>query len=280
MLAEYVYLGDQLLAMIKPGQPEAVYYFHNDHLGTPHVLTDDTGTIAWKAVYAPFGYAVASIQTVDNPFRFPGQYYDQETGLHYNYFRYYNPQTGRYITPDPIGLEGGINLFSYVANNSINAVDPLGLLMYCSQLRVGNKTTITCYDPSGTHTYYLSEPAPIDPKAPYEKDQQLSPGIYFLLPRTTWGRVLPTGSPIYTTPGQQAGTIITPTRKKRGGIKPAGPHIAGPSKKSEGCPLFPDTKKGKKQKKEFYRHFKENINTGGTWIVILDDSKGGLINEY
>jgi RHS repeat-associated protein len=128
MLAEYVYLGDQLLAMIKPG--ESVYYYHNDHLGTPQVLTDDTGTIAWKAVYTPFGEAVASIQTVENPFRFPGQYYDPETGLHYNYFRYYNPQTGRYITPDPIGLEGGINLFSYVENNLINWVDPIGLTEY------------------------------------------------------------------------------------------------------------------------------------------------------
>jgi len=58
---------------------------------------------------------------------YPGQYYDQETGLHYNYFRYYNPQTGRYITPDPIGLEGGINLFAYVANNPVNWVDPEGL---------------------------------------------------------------------------------------------------------------------------------------------------------
>jgi RHS repeat-associated protein len=100
MLAEYIYLGDHLLAMIKPG--EAVYYFHNDHLGTPQVLTDDTGTIVWKATYTPFGDAVASIQTVENPFRFPGQYFDPETGLHYNYFRYYNPQTGRYITPDPM----------------------------------------------------------------------------------------------------------------------------------------------------------------------------------
>ena len=126
MLAEYVYLGDQLLAMIKPG--EAVYYFHNDHLGTPQVLTDDSQTIAWKAVYTPFGGAVASIQTVENPFRFPGQYYDTEAGLHYNYFRYYNPQTGRYITPDPIGLEGGINLFSYVENNSVNGTDLWGLL--------------------------------------------------------------------------------------------------------------------------------------------------------
>jgi RHS repeat-associated protein len=125
MLAEYVYLGDQLLAMLKPG--ESVYYYHNDHLGTPQVLTEDTQTIAWKAAYTPFGEAVPSIQTVENPFRFPGQYYDPETGLHYNYFRYYNPQTGRYITPDPIGLEGGINLFAYVGNNPVNFMDPYGL---------------------------------------------------------------------------------------------------------------------------------------------------------
>jgi RHS repeat-associated protein len=125
MLAEYVYLGDQLLAMIKPG--ELAYYFHNDHLGTPQVLTNDSQTIAWKAAYTPFGEAVPSVETVENPFRFPGQYYDQETGLHYNYFRYYNPQTGRYITPDPIGLEGGINLFVYVQGNPGIKSDPLGL---------------------------------------------------------------------------------------------------------------------------------------------------------
>ena len=58
---------------------------------------------------------------------YPGQYYDPETGLHYNYFRYYNPQTGRYITPDPIGLEGGINLFTYVHNNPVIGVDRSGL---------------------------------------------------------------------------------------------------------------------------------------------------------
>ncbi len=124
MLAEYVYLGDQLLSMIKPG--ELAYYFHNNHLGTPQVLTDGTGSVAWKATYTPFGEAVISIETVQNPFRFPGQYYDPETGLHYNYFRYYDPTTGRYITPDLIGLEGGINLWIYVANNPVNMIDPAG----------------------------------------------------------------------------------------------------------------------------------------------------------
>ncbi len=138
MLAEYVYLGDQLLAMIKPG--ESVYYFHNDHLGTPQVLTNDTGAIAWKAVYTPFGVAVPSIQTVENPFRFPGQYYDPESGLHYNYFRYYNPQTGRYMTPDPIGLEGGINLFVYVRGNPLRWIDPWGLQ---------NRPLLTIPGPSG-----------------------------------------------------------------------------------------------------------------------------------
>ncbi len=125
MLAEYIYLGDQLLSMIKPG--ESVYYYHNDHLGTPQVVTDDSQTIAWKAVYTTFGKAVPSIQTVENPFRFPGQYYDPETGLHYNYFRYYNPQTGRYMTPDPIGLWGGINLFAYTVNSPISRKDLSGL---------------------------------------------------------------------------------------------------------------------------------------------------------
>jgi RHS repeat-associated protein len=157
MLVEYIYLGDQLLAMIKPG--DLAYYFHNDHLGTPQILTDDTQTIAWKAVYTPFGDAVTSIQTVENPFRFPGQYYDPETGLHYNYIRYYSPQTGRYITPDPIGLEGGINLFVYVKNNPIVLIDPTGEVdcVYSITVRVltcettCDKKIISCYAESGNN---------------------------------------------------------------------------------------------------------------------------------
>ena len=103
------------------------YYYHNNHLGTPIMLTDDNGQTVWQADYSPFGSVNMPVNTVENNLRFPGQYYDQETGLHYNYHRYYDPDTGRYLTPDPIGLAGGINPFVYSNNNPINFIDPLGL---------------------------------------------------------------------------------------------------------------------------------------------------------
>jgi RHS repeat-associated protein len=111
-LTKYVYLGDQLLALIKPGN--TVYYYHHDHLGTPRVLTDSAGNVVWKATFSPFGQVQIQVETVENPFRFIGQFFDSETGYHYNYHRYYDPKTGRYLTPDPIGLRGGINPYVYV----------------------------------------------------------------------------------------------------------------------------------------------------------------------
>jgi RHS repeat-associated protein len=253
MLAEYVYHGDQLLSVIKPG--EAVYYFHNDHLGTPQVLTDDTGAIAWKAVYTPFGGAVTSIQTVENPFRFPGQYYDQETGLHYNYFRYYNPQTGRYITPDPIGLWGGINLFAYVQNSPLRYIDPYGLDLIGSQLRDANGNTVFYFHDTDMGADYIyrgiTEPAPkISPKTgkEYGEDAQLPPDTYELIPRPDPGSGkfrLPENSPVYTTPGKQPGIVIDPSGKTRTWI---GPHVGT---ESTGCPLFPKTEQGKKNKASF-----------------------------
>jgi RHS repeat-associated protein len=84
--------------------------------------------VVWEADYKPFGEAgVNGKSTVVNNFRFAGQYYDEETGLHYNWHRYYDPKNGRYLTPDPIGLLGGINPYVYTLNNPINAIDPFGL---------------------------------------------------------------------------------------------------------------------------------------------------------
>ena len=111
-----------------------LYYIHNDHLGTPKALTDEAGTKVWLANHTPFGQATVDEdpdgdgQAVVFNLRFPGQYYDRETGLHYNYHRYYDPATGRYITSDPIGLEGGPNTYLYAQANPLRFSDPLGLL--------------------------------------------------------------------------------------------------------------------------------------------------------
>jgi RHS repeat-associated protein len=115
----------RLAAIIKVGGVEKIYYYVNDHLGTPRKVVDETGSITWAADHTPFGQATG---TLTNNFRFSGQYFDSETGLHYNYHRYYDPKIGRYFRPDPIGLEGmDPNLYGYVQNNPINHIDPEGL---------------------------------------------------------------------------------------------------------------------------------------------------------
>jgi RHS repeat-associated protein len=122
---EYIYLGNTRLAMvdIKPNDA-LVYYYANNYLGTPFLMTDERGVVVWEAEYKPFGEAKLNPNSkVVNNFRFPGQYFDKETGLHYNYHRYYNPKTGRYLTPDPIGLDGGINPNIFATNNPINWFD-------------------------------------------------------------------------------------------------------------------------------------------------------------
>jgi RHS repeat-associated protein len=125
-------VGDKLLAMEKDG---GFYYAHTDHLGTTLRMTKkNKDKVVWLADYRPFGEAEVDEDPDGNGkkvkmnLRFPGQYFDKETELHYNYFRYYHPGIGRYLTPDPIGLDGGINPFAYVENNPINFVDPYGLL--------------------------------------------------------------------------------------------------------------------------------------------------------
>ena len=129
------------------------YFYHNDHLGTPQKMTGISGNVVWSAKYSSFGEATVEVETVENNLRFPGQYLDNETGLHYNWHRDYHPGVGRYIEGDPIlqpfvgrisayGLDNEANFlvpkfitnpkalhkYIHVLNNPINFLDQTGLL--------------------------------------------------------------------------------------------------------------------------------------------------------
>ncbi|WP_330996535.1 RHS repeat-associated core domain-containing protein, partial [Burkholderia diffusa] len=124
-------------AVLEDGENEApeitsLAYYHCDQIGTPQELTDEAGEVAWSARYQAWGEArevigeAARKAGIANPLRFAGQYFDRETGLHYNRHRYYDPGSGRFVSKDPIGLAGGINVYQY-APNPIGWIDPLGL---------------------------------------------------------------------------------------------------------------------------------------------------------
>ena len=123
-----------------------LYAIHTDHLGTPRRLTQADGQAAWQWAYTPYGDEAPTLgakrftNETTNPttgstniapvrfnLRYPGQYFDEESGLHYNYFRSYDPRTGRYTQSDPIGLDGGWNRFAYVGGNPLLYIDPEGL---------------------------------------------------------------------------------------------------------------------------------------------------------
>ncbi len=107
------------------------YYYQLDHLGTPQELTAPNGEVVWSAHYRAYGEITRlDANKIDNPLRFQGQYFDPESRLHYNRHRYYNPDIGRYLTPDPVKLAGGINAYQYVPNPT-GWVDPLGLSANC-----------------------------------------------------------------------------------------------------------------------------------------------------
>ncbi|WP_144080571.1 RHS repeat domain-containing protein, partial [Pseudomonas simiae] len=127
----YLYEPDSFrpLALLEGFGPNETkpYHYQLDHLGTPQELTAPDGEIVWSAHYRAYGEITRlDIGKIDNPLRFQGQYVDEESGLHYNRHRYYNPDIGRYLTPDPVKLAGGINPYQYVPNPT-GWIDPLGL---------------------------------------------------------------------------------------------------------------------------------------------------------
>ncbi|MBD8528276.1 RHS repeat-associated core domain-containing protein [Pseudoxanthomonas sp. CAU 1598] len=122
----YVYFAGQPVAVIRNG---VVNYIYNDHLGRPEVVANSTNQPVWRAKNYAFHREVmqqgGSFGALN--LGFPGQYYDAETNLYYNWHRYYDPSTGRYTQADPIGLMGGVNTYGYVGGNPIAAIDRNGL---------------------------------------------------------------------------------------------------------------------------------------------------------
>ncbi|SEK14598.1 MULTISPECIES: RHS repeat-associated core domain-containing protein, partial [unclassified Variovorax] len=118
-----------------PFDRREISFYQCDHLGTPQELTDHEGQVAWSAQYKAWGEAREAITEagrragVRNPIRFQGQYFDEETGLHYSRYRYYDPESGRFVSQDPIGPAGGLNAMAY-APNPTAFIDPLGLKKY------------------------------------------------------------------------------------------------------------------------------------------------------
>ncbi|MFI0907077.1 DUF6531 domain-containing protein [Streptomyces sioyaensis] len=138
-----------------------------DLVGTPTELVDETGNIAWRTRTTLWGTTTwAATSTAYTPLRFPGQYFDPETGLHYNFHRYYDPETARYVTPDPVGLAPAPNPTTYV-HNPHTWTDPLGLSPYSDD-------DVSIYKApdrgKGQHQYengYLAGDFPGGPHDPY-----------------------------------------------------------------------------------------------------------------
>jgi len=130
MIREYVYLNGEPLAQIDDvASSDVVTYLHTDHLGSPRYGTNSGGTQVWAWDSDAFGIGTPTGSVTVN-LRFPGQYFDDESDLHYNWNRYYNPETGRYISSDPIGLDGGLNTYLYANASPVMLIDPRGLTIW------------------------------------------------------------------------------------------------------------------------------------------------------
>jgi RHS repeat-associated protein len=133
LIEETIWMGDTPVATLLPnGSGISIYYVHSDHLGTPRKVTrpSDNG-LMWRWDPDTFGSLgpntnPAGLGTFIYNLRFPGQYALPESGLYYNYLRDYDPQTGRYIESDSVGLRGGINTYTYVESDPVNGIDPFG----------------------------------------------------------------------------------------------------------------------------------------------------------
>ncbi|WP_284164820.1 RHS repeat domain-containing protein [Frigidibacter sp. SD6-1] len=133
LIRSYVWLGDLPVAVIEGGQ---VYLVRVDHIGRPVFATTMAGTVVWRASYLPFGGVhVTTGAPID--LRFPGQWFQMESGLHQNWMRDYDPTTGRYIQADPLGLVDGASVYGYARQNPGRWIDPRGECPWCVGMLIG-----------------------------------------------------------------------------------------------------------------------------------------------
>ncbi|MFG5382852.1 RHS repeat domain-containing protein [Yoonia sp. R2-816] len=122
LIREYIWASGMIVGVLEAGQ---LYFVRTDHIGRPVFATDNAGVKVWEATYLPFG----GVQTSSGPnsdLRFPGQWFQSETGLHQNWMRDYDPTTGRYMQADPLGLVDGASVYGYALQNPGWYVDPTG----------------------------------------------------------------------------------------------------------------------------------------------------------
>ncbi|NHZ66931.1 hypothetical protein F1735_32430 [Massilia sp. CCM 8694] len=133
-----------------------VYHFHTDLVGAPLEVTDEAGELAWAGKYRAWGKVEggedqALLARIEQPLRLPGQYEDESTGLHYNTFRFYDPDIGRFISQDPIGLDGGANLYAYTPNPT-GWMDPWG---WCATALGKNMEAAGIHRPANTTPHHI-----------------------------------------------------------------------------------------------------------------------------
>jgi RHS repeat-associated protein len=153
--AYYVY-GLGLISKITPSNQS--YFYHFDGIASTIGISDLSGNMVNKYAYDAFGKVLNQEEGIANPFKYVGQFgvMDEGNGLFYMSARYYDPEAGRFMSKDPIRFLGGLNLYTYVANNPLNRIDPLGLWCVDINVFVGEILGVTfgvMIGPEGIHPY-------------------------------------------------------------------------------------------------------------------------------
>ena len=170
VMRQSVFLNHQPVVRLDNGTPYAI---HGDHLGTPRLITNDDQSIVWKADYSPTGAASLDVAEISFNHRRPGQYHDTETGTLYNYLRDYDPATGRYLTSDPIGLQGGMNTYTYADNDLLGSADVLGLDVISGSALMGLQSRAGSLNPSSLNSntgFGVSNPSDVSVPNPADND--------------------------------------------------------------------------------------------------------------